>query len=190
MSGSIEITTDRLILRHPVMEDAETITQAKQDVWPELQRWMSWSVDGQETIEATKDFIRNGLGKDSLIGFCRKTGDFVLMTGLTPQAAPDEYETGYWVAKDFLGRGYASEGTCATIHFAFSALKAKTIHISHFEGNMKSRHIIQKLGFTDEIVHEKLRTCFLDGTKQDSHSFTMTSPAALPEIEYSWRGRW
>lgn len=190
MSGSIEITTERLILRHPVMDDAETITRAKQDVWPELQRWMSWSADGQQTIEATKDFINGPIGKNSLIGFCRHSGAFILMTGLTPQVAPDEYETGYWVARDFLGRGYATEGTCAAIRFAFEGLQAKTIHISHFEGNMKSRRIIQKLGFTDEVVQEKVRACFIDGAMQDSHCFTMTDPAVLPAIEYSWRGRW
>lgn len=188
--STIEIITKRLILRHPVMEDAETITRGKQDVWPELQRWMSWAEAGQENLEATQDFIRSNIGQNSLVGFCRRSGDFVVMTGLTPQKAQGEYETGYWVARDYLGKGYATEATCAVTHFAFAALSARVIHICHYSGNEKSRHIIQKLGFSNETMREKERTCFLDGSRQDSHQFTMTSKDALPPIQYEWRGQW
>lgn len=143
MSDILEIETDRLILRHPTIDDAETITRAKQDIWPELQQWMSWSSDGQEKLDATIDFIQGKIGKNSLIGFLKDTGEFALMSGLTPQTAPDEYETGYWAAKNQRGKGYAAEATNAAIRFAFEQLKAKVIHISYFSGNEKSMRIIE-----------------------------------------------
>jgi len=182
------ITTERLILRHPTMHDAQIITEGKQAVWPELQAWMKWAYDGEETLEATKNFIGN-LGVHSLIGLRRDSGKFVVMTGLTP-LAPDEYETGYWVTKDFLGKGYATEATCAAMHFAFAALNAKKIHIGHFEGNTKSRRVIEKLGFSNEVIKPKDRKCIVGDRYQDSHDFSMTDPSMLPDIQYDWRGRW
>jgi RimJ/RimL family protein N-acetyltransferase len=188
--STIEIVTDRLILRHPVMEDAETIMRGKQEVWPELQRWMRWSTDGQETLEATQDFIRSPIGRNSLIGFCRHSGEFVVMSGLTPQEAPDEYETGYWVARDYLGKGYATEACNAVTNFGLTELKARTIHICYFSGNEKSRRVIEKLGFSNERICNQKRICPLDGGIQKSHMFTMTDPTALPVMPYEWRGRW
>lgn len=189
MNHDIEIITDRLILRHPVMADAEEINRAKNHVWEELQRWMVWAYDGQQTMEGTQEFIRT-LGPESLIGLCRDTGKFVVSTGLMRTDQPHEYSTGYWVAEDFLGKGYATEATCAAIHFAFDALKAKAVHIGYLEGNAKSRRIIEKFGFS----HRKSKTksfarCF-DGAMVDEHEFVMTDKSSLPSINYEWRGRW
>lgn len=185
---TFELTTSRLILRHPTMDDAQTITAGKQAVWPQLQTWMKWAFDGEETLEATQNFIHN-LGNSSLIGLSRDDGQFVVMTGLTPME-PDEYETGYWVARDFLGKGYATEATCATMHFGFQQLKAQKIHIGYYEGNIKSRRVIEKLGFSNEVIKPKDRKMIIGDGWQDSHDFSMTDPTMLPDIEYEWIGRW
>lgn len=188
MSDVFEIETERLILRHPTLEDAQIITGAKKDVWRELQTWMTWAFDGQETLESTKDFIEY-LGPHALAGFCKDTKDLVVLTGLTPQK-PDEYETGYWVAKDYLGKGFATEGTAAAIRYGFEMLQAKVIHIGYYEGNEKSRRVIEKLGFDNEIVVKNARHAILGGALQDSHEFTMTNGNHLKDIECQWRGRW
>lgn len=188
MSNIFELETDRLLLRHPTLEDAQIITNAKKTVWRDLQTWMTWAFDGQETFAATKNFIEN-LGPHSLIGFCKETNDFAVMTGLTPHG-PDEYETGYWVAKDFLGKGYATESTAAAIRYGFEMLQAKTIHIGYYEGNEKSRSVIEKLGFKNEVIVKNARRAILGGALQDAHEFTMTNGNHLKEIECQWKGPW
>lgn len=187
--STIEIITERLILRHPTMDDAVIINDAKKAVWPELQKWMTWAHDGQETLESTKNFIRD-IGNTSLIGLCRKSGEFVVSTGLLPFEKPDEYVTGYWVAQDFLGKGYATEATCAAIRYAFEVLSARKIHIGYYENNVKSRRIIEKLGFSNEIVLPKSRKAIIHDGWDDAHDFTMTDPSVLPQMECEWRGRW
>jgi ribosomal-protein-alanine N-acetyltransferase len=189
MSDVFEIETERLILRHPTMDDAAEINAAINEVWEELQRWMVWAHDGQQTMEAIKAFIE-AIGDQSLIAMCKDSGKFVMSGGLHNMDAPNEYNTGYWVAKDFLGKGYATEGTLATLHFAFKELKAKAIHIGYLEGNEKSKNIIDKLGFTFVETTSKTHACCLDGTLMDEHEYIMTSAHFLPDIQYRWSGRW
>lgn len=183
---AIEITTERLILRQPVMADVPIINRALNEVWNELQKWMVWSYDGQQTMEATENFVRT-LGPDSLIGLCRDSGVFVVAGGILPTGEADEYATGYWVAKEFLGKGYATEATCAALHYAFDVLGAKKIHIGYLEGNEKSRRIIEKLGFGNETIMRKSFACCLDGTMMDEHEFTLTDKSALPPMSYAVR---
>lgn len=181
----VEITTERLILRQPILDDVPAINHAMNEVWSELQKWMSWSYDGQETMEATENFVRN-LGGDSLVGFTKDTHEFLIAGGFLP-VAPNEYKTGYWVAKKYLGQGYATEVTCAALHYAFDVLKPAKIHIGFFEGNEKSRRVIEKLGFGNEIITRKSFARCSDGVMVDEHDFTMSDNSSLPPCSYSYR---
>ena len=188
----IQIFTPRLILRPPVLDDAEEISLAKQEVWKELQRWMSWAYDGQETLEATRQYIKMTLeelekGYPHLLARHKSTGELVCSTGAT--SYPDDersYSTGYWVAKKYLGQGFATEATIAAIRFAFEKLKARAVHIDYYEGNDKSRRIIDKLGFTfSHTVTEGHKRC-LDGQPLDVHHYVMHDPALLPSLDVHW----
>lgn len=172
--NDIEILTTRLVLRCARMEDAENITRAKQDVWGELQQWMSWAYDGEESLASTQDYIESCAKNGSLplLAFCRESGQLVLSTGLMKRE--DRYETGYWVTRDFLGKGLATEGTAATIDFAFDTLGAEAIDIGHYEGNDKSHRIIEKLGFTKMRVLEKNHARCSDGVLLDEHLYELT----------------
>lgn len=181
------IETPRLILRPPTLADAAAITAAKQAVWPELQLWMSWAHPGQDTLEATQSFILSASDTDRpLIGVCKQTGKFVIATGL--HWRHERFETGYWVAPDFLGRGYATEATNAVIRYAF-AHGAQAIYIDYFEGNAKSRNVIEKLGFTPLEIKPKAAKRCLDGTPLDEHWYIMRDPAVLPPLDVTWTAR-
>jgi RimJ/RimL family protein N-acetyltransferase len=188
----IEILTSRLLLRAPRIEDAKETNAALQKVWHELQLWMSWAHEGEQTLEATERYIRSvpeivKNGGLPLKGFCRETGKFVVSTGISLNG--EKHETGYWVAKDFLGKGYATEACNATIRYAFGAMDAKCMFINYFDGNEKSRRIIEKLGFTKTGVLEKHNARCLDGELRDEHQYEMRDPAVLPELEVKWRQR-
>jgi RimJ/RimL family protein N-acetyltransferase len=186
-----EIITPRLLLRRPQLTDIDAVHKEMTRVWGTLQLWMSWAYDGHETREAVEKFIRagtNSLSKDGiLLGFDRQTGDFVISTGLHAVGdTTDEYETGYWVAQEYLGRGYATEAANAIIRYAFHAQKAKIMRINYFADNDRSRRVIEKLGFsyveTRKAVHKRCS----DGELLDSHEYIMTDPAALPPLDVKW----
>jgi len=182
----IVIETPRLILRTPRLSDAEEITAAKQAVWPELQNWMSWSFDGQETLEATREFINRASEKDqALIGLCRESSRYVVATGI--HWRDQGPVTGYWVAKDFLGKGYATEATNAVIRYAFHAGGAEAVYIDYLQGNEKSRRVIEKLGFTPLEIRRGAATRCRDGQVMDEHWYVMRDPSVLPPLDVKWR---
>lgn len=187
---SIYIETPRLIIRTPVMDDAEMIQHAKTAAWEDLQRWMSWAVDGSETIEALREQFIANKKNNHLIALEKDSGNFVLSTGSTPM--PDQqghFEVGYWAARDMRGKGYATEATNAVIRYAFAMLDAGCVYICHYNGNGPSQNVIQKLGFTPTGVVWAAHTRPTDGAVLDKYEYIMTDPAVLPPLDVDWRQR-
>ena len=55
MRHLIPIVTPRLILRPPRLGDLDSIQTAKEEAWPDLQRWMTWAFDNQRSRQAMED---------------------------------------------------------------------------------------------------------------------------------------
>jgi RimJ/RimL family protein N-acetyltransferase len=191
MRHLMPIVTPRLVLRPPSLGDLDSIQAAKEAAWSDLQRWMAWAFDDQLSRQAMENSIRGTMDYQSqagiaLAGFHRIDGDFIVRTALDPTDEPDVYETGYWVAPKYLGRGMATEATNAAIRYGFGHLGAKAISIGYFDGNEPSRRIVEKLGFQKLGVARQAATRCLDGMKLDRHEYILTSPATLPELDVSW----
>ncbi len=191
MRHLMPIVTPRLILRPPVLDDLDSIQAAKEEAWPDLQRWMTWAFDNQHSRQAMEDSIRRNMDYQSqagiaLAGFHRGNGEFVVRTALDLTNEQDVYETGYWVTPKYAGQGMATEATNAAIRYAFGHLGAKAISIGYFDGNEPSRRIVEKLGFRKLRVAPKAATRPLDGAKLDRHEYILTSPDALPDLDVSW----
>lgn len=185
------IVTPRLVLRPPTLGDLDSIQAAKEAAWPDLQRWMAWAFDNQRSRQAMENSIRQTMDYQSqagiaLAGFHRIDGDFIVRTALDPTDEPDVYETGYWVAPKYTGRGMATEAANAAIRYAFGHLGAKAISIGYFDGNEPSRRIVEKLGFQKLGVARQAAMRCLDGMKLDRHEYILTSPDTLPELDVSW----
>jgi ribosomal-protein-serine acetyltransferase len=191
MLHAMPIVTPRLILRPPTLADLDSIQTAKEEAWPDLQRWMAWAFDDQRSRQAMEASIRRVMNYENqagiaLAGFHRINGDFVVRTALDITDKQDVYETGYWAAPKYAGQGMATEATNAAIRYAFGHLGAKAISIGFFDGNEPSRRIVEKLGFQKLGVAPKASTRPLDGAKLDRHEYILTNPASLPELEVSW----
>ena len=170
----IDIKTQRLHLRTPVIADAEAIHVEKIRVWHDLQSWMSWATDDSKGIDALRmQFIEPAEAQNHVTGFCRETGQFVLCTGATDKGN-GVFEVGYWVARDFRGRGLATEAAQAMIDYAFDTLSARQVYICHYEGNEGSRRVIEKLGFKKTGVLKDAHKRFTDGVAMDKHEYVMT----------------
>ena len=56
-------------------------------------------------------------------------------------------EIGYWVAKPFWGRGFATEAAQAALDWAKRAWKRKVVASGHFPDNPASGRVLSKCGF-------------------------------------------
>jgi len=187
MRHLMPIVTPRLVLRPPTLGDLDSIQTAKEEAWPDLQRWMAWAFDNQRSRQAMENSIRRTMDYQSqagiaLAGFHRINRDFVVRTALDVTDEPEVYETGYWVAPKYGGQGMATEAAKAAIRYAFGHLGAKAITIGYFDGNEPSQRIVEKLGFRKLGIAQNAATRCLDGTKIDRHEYILKSPAALPEL--------
>jgi len=138
--------TERLLLRPGWAEDAPALAQAIADEtivrnlavapWPYSLR------DAEAFLAAPRDpilpsmliFERTG-GEAALAGSC----------GLGRRAS-GKVELGYWIARPFWGRGFATEAGTALIAIA-RALGLHQLEASHFLDNPASGRVLEKLGF-------------------------------------------
>ncbi len=174
------IETDRLIIRVPTLDDLEKIQAAKEANWAELQQWMCWTSDDQRPIDAMRYYIETIIPADHekgglhLYAFHKDNGDFVMSSGLTPTDTPDVYTTGYWGNVDYLGQGYATETMRAIIDFAFATHGATMLEIAYYEGNEKSRRIIDKCGFEFVRTLTKAHKSHATGEMLDEYRYVLT----------------
>lgn len=65
---------------------------------------------------------------------------------------------GYWIAWDAWGRGYATEAAEALVGHYFAETDAESLGSGHFEGNIPSAHVLEKLGFTHTGAVERVKS--------------------------------
>ena len=138
--------TERLLLRPGWAEDAPALRQAIADEmvvrnlavapWPYSLR------DAEAFLAAPRD-----PGLPSMLIFERTDGEPVLVgsCGLGRRAS-GRIELGYWIARPFWGRGFATEAGEALVAMA-RALGLDRLEASHFIDNPASGRVLEKLGF-------------------------------------------
>lgn len=185
------IETDRLIIRPPRPGDGPLVTSAKEETWDDLVRWMDWAKDmptpeDDERVmrEATARFIlRTDL---MMMAFERASGLPVVFTGLHRMDWHARiFEIGYWVRASARGKGYATETANALTRFAFNALSARKVIITHADGNDASAAVIRRLGYPLEVV-ERYGTTLPDGTVVDQHRYARFDTDGLPHLDVRW----
>jgi RimJ/RimL family protein N-acetyltransferase len=138
--------TPRLLLRPGFPEDAPALAQAIGDEsivrnlstppWPYRVR------DAEAFLAAPRDPILPSLlifertqGAPNLIGSCG--------LGRRPSGA---VEMGYWIARSYWSRGFATEACAALVDIA-RTLGLEQLEGSHFLDNPASARVLEKLGF-------------------------------------------
>jgi ribosomal-protein-serine acetyltransferase len=119
-------------------------------------RWLPW-VDDTKSVDDTKLFIRRSLEQ-----FARQDGfqcgiweDGALVGGighLYVRWVSQKTEVGYWLAEAAQGRGIMTRAVVAMINHAFDVYGLNRFEIHCAVGNVKSRAIPQRLGFSEEGV--------------------------------------
>lgn len=185
------IVTPRLILRPAQAGDGAALHAAKTETLAQLKIWMPWAKDGQ-TVDDDEITVREAMAKfilreDIMIfAFERDGGRLVAGTGLHRfNWEARHFEIGYWVRAAAQGQGYATEITNALVRYAFGALAAHRVHITHADGNGPSAAVIRKLGFVRDGV---LRDAAYMPDKRhiDLHVYSRLNIDDLPPLDVRW----
>lgn len=188
------IVTPRVMLRPANAGDGQIVHDAKRESWPELAKWMIWTLKPLDelTVDDDEAFCRRKqalfiLREDiTLLAFNRNTGAFLGGSGLHKCSWERRtFTIGYWIRTSETGKGYATEIATALAHYAFNALSASKVSIFHGDGNAASQRVIEKTGFEKEGVlrqHHSLP----DGSTVDEHVYSLLNEKSLPPLDVKW----
>lgn len=144
------LKTERLILRPWSKSDAESLFEYAKD--PEVGPIAGWPP--HKSKEESLGVIQNVLNGAECYAICEKENNIAIGSiELKPNGhsdmtnRDDECELGYWLGKQFWGRGYMPEAARELLRHGFEDLGMTTIWCGYYDGNLKSKRVQEKVGF-------------------------------------------
>lgn len=143
----ISLTTERLVLRPMVIEDATRIHELVNDKdiayncvnipypYPEgaAEAW----IVGHPLRYAQRQAVIFAITKDqTIIGAC----------GIEFMHEEQHYDIGYWIGKDFWGNGYATEAATMLVDYGLNTLGIDELYAESLSSNPSSCAVLQKCG--------------------------------------------
>lgn len=145
------LETERLVLRPWAETDAESLYEYAKD--PAIGPIAGWPP--HKNVAESLDVIRNVFNGSECYAICEKNSNIAIgaielkLNGHTDMTTKDdECELGYWLGKPFWGRGYMPEAGKELLRHGFETLGMSIIWCGYYEGNVKSKRVQEKLGFT------------------------------------------
>ena len=145
------LETERLVLRPWAETDAESLYEYAKD--PAIGPIAGWPP--HKSVAESLDVIRNVFNGSECYAICEKNSNKAIgaielkLNGHTDMTTKDdECELGYWLGKPFWGRGYMPEAGKELLRHGFETLGMSIIWCGYYEGNVKSKRVQEKLGFT------------------------------------------
>lgn len=195
------IHTPRLIIRCMEPKDVTMLETAVEQSLEHLLPWTPWAkrelLQFQERIELLRQSRGNfDLGIDFEYGIFNPSGTCLLgVTRLHNCLDDGVMEIGYWIHKDHVNQGLATESSAALTKVAFEVDHVNRVEIHCDPKNVRSASVPRKLGFIHEAtLHNRVQDA--KGNLRDSMIWTLfsenypASPAAESQIEaYDVLGR-
>jgi RimJ/RimL family protein N-acetyltransferase len=154
-----QLETTRLHLRQPVERDAEAIIAVAGD-WEIARRLARMPHPyGPEDVRFFFDHVVPNEPTWAIVW--RETGRLIGIMGLAPAAHARSAELGYYIARDFWGRGVATEAARVVTKLAFESFGYVKLTSGYHADNPASGRVLAKLGFT--IVGTANRPCLAEG---------------------------
>ena len=168
------IETERLILRKPLLSDANDLVEGGND--PEvhynsffLMKYPFGRKEAQEVINADK--VSKNLKR-----FVIELRDIKKVIGLIDlysiNLKEKKLKLGYWIGKNYRRRGYATEAIKAALDFALKEFPVDKIIATTLVSNIPSQQLLEKNKFKQHRILKNDR--FLDGVYVDSVQFVLT----------------
>lgn len=146
----MELETKRLLLRPWRLEDAEDMYELARE--PEIGAGCGFNA--HKSVDESRDIVRMFMSSRATFAVVQKDlGRVVGTAGLklgdecSLGSTEDECDIGYWIGKPFWGNGYAPEAVLALLQLAFEELRLKRVWAGYFDGNEKSKRVLEKCGF-------------------------------------------
>jgi len=153
-----EIVTDRLRLRAWLPADREPFAALNAD--PRVMEHFPSLLSREQSdaaasrIEAT--FDRHGFGFWAVE--VPGVAPFVGFIGLSMPGFDSHFmpcvEIGWRLSAEYWGRGYATEGAAAAKRVGFETLKLKEIVALTVPANIRSRHVMEKIGMVHNVADD------------------------------------
>lgn len=148
------IHTARLVLAPPAAADAAAMfTRYASD--PDVTRYLGWPT--HRTVADTAAFVAfsdaqwAGTGVGAYLIRAREDGRLLGSTGLSIDDDSADVVTGYVLARDAWGRGYATEALGAMVEVARGLRVPQLVALCHAE-HQPSCRVLEKCGFTRDPV--------------------------------------
>ncbi len=138
------LETERLVLRAPRLEDAETLTALAND---RRIAENTLRIPHPYGLADAESFIAAANATDSERAFLITSRGTVLGACGIAKLDGERPEIGYWLGVPFWGRGYATEAARALIDHAFGELGYDHLLGGARVSNPASRRVLEKCGF-------------------------------------------
>lgn len=176
------IETDRLILRPWRETDAVSLFRYASD--PDIGPIAGWP--SHTSVENSLEIIRTVFSAPETYAVVLKTtGEPIGCCGIlfsnglhSAGMKPDEAEIGYWIGKPYWGRGLIPEAVDALLTRCFNRLKLSAVWCGYYDGNNKSRRVIEKCGFRYHHTERDIVSPL--GDRRTEHFYRITFAEFMP----------
>lgn len=173
----IMIETERLILRPWRETDAPALFRYASD--PDIGPVAGWTPHA--SLEESLRIIRTVFAAPEIYAVVLKeSGEPVGSCGImfadglhSADMKPGHAEIGYWIGKPYWGQGLIPEAVRALLARSFNELKLDAVWCGYYDGNIKSRRVIEKCGF--RFHHTNTDIVSPLGDTRTEHFYIMTS---------------
>jgi len=166
------LETDRLILTAWTKKDAEALFDYAKN--PNVGPSAGWKPhsDPHESKRIIKDvFMRGDVWKIALKGSDKAIGSIGLDNDKRRPGVASR-ELGYSLSEEYWGRGLMTEAAAEVIRYAFEKMDMEILAVNTGIDNVRSQHVIEKLGFTYEGT-ERHSYLVYDSTVRDIRCYSM-----------------
>ena len=186
VSGQVELTTRRLVLKPVNPNDAHELSDLADD-W--LVARETPSMPYPYNLETAQSWISDAIGArrrgTDYIFVIRDMQDQCFLGAVGLQIDGTVAEVGYWVGRPFWSKGYATEAVGAVLEFARSQLNITGFRAKVFADNSPSARVLAKLGF--QLSHEEHQFFSNRGGFRRIMCFGLGHGDVWPERSTAWR---
>lgn len=170
------IETERLILRPWEESDADTLFKYASD--PDIGPIAGWPP--HTSVENSREIIRTVFAApETYAVVLKETGEPVGSCGImfsdslhSAEMKQNEAEIGYWIGKPYWGQGLIPEAVKALLARGFNDLHLDAAWCGHYDGNTKSKRVIEKCGFKFHHTNKDIVSPL--GDRRTEHFYIMT----------------
>lgn len=154
--GTMQLETDRLILRRFTIDDAESVFNN----WTsdeEVTKYLTWPT--HKNVDVSREYMEycvKGYADSSFYQWAIELKDTHELIGNISVVKVidkiDSLELGWVIGRKYWGNGYTAEAALKVIEFLFDKVGANCIYAEHDVNNPNSGRVMQKAGMKFEGV--------------------------------------